>query len=54
MNDLFKAIDGVDGGHMTRAIPITTLFLDFGGVLLTYGWDHHARKPDAEIFRIAE
>jgi hypothetical protein len=29
---------------MKRAIPITTLFLDIGGVLLTIGWDHRARK----------
>ena len=26
-----------------KTIPITTLFLDIGGVLLTDGWDHHAR-----------
>jgi hypothetical protein len=29
---------------MKRAIPITTLFLDIDGVLLTNGWDHHAHK----------
>jgi hypothetical protein len=28
---------------MKRAIPIATLFLDSGGVLLTDEWDHHAR-----------
>ena len=27
---------------MKRTIPITTLFLDIGGALLTNGWDHHA------------
>ena len=29
---------------MKRTIPITTLFLDIGGVLLTNGWDQHTRK----------
>ncbi len=29
---------------------ITTLFLDIGGVLLTNGWDHKARKLAAETF----
>ena len=33
---------------MKRAIPITTLFLDIGGVLLTDGWDHHARRAGGE------
>jgi hypothetical protein len=31
---------------MKRAIPITTLFLDSGGILLTDGWDHHARLEE--------
>ena len=30
--------------------PITTLFLDIGGVLLTNGWDHHMRQSAAESF----
>ena len=38
---------------MKRAIPITTLFLDIGGVLLTDGWDHHARKRAATKFNLA-
>jgi hypothetical protein len=38
---------------MNRAIPITTLFPDIGGVLLTNGWDHHARKPHVDIFGLA-
>jgi putative hydrolase of the HAD superfamily len=38
---------------MNRAIPITTLFLDIGGVLLTDGWDHHARKRAAKNFKLA-
>jgi hypothetical protein len=29
---------------MKKAIPIKALFLDIGGVLLTDGWDHHARR----------
>ena len=37
---------------MKRAVPITTLFLDVGGVLLTDGWDHHARKRAAKKFKL--
>jgi putative hydrolase of the HAD superfamily len=37
---------------MKRAIPITTLFLDVGGVLLTNGWDHHARRRAAKKFKL--
>ena len=37
---------------MKRAVPITTLFLDIGGVLLTNGWDHHARKRAATHFKL--
>ncbi len=32
--------------------PITTLFLDIGGVLLTNGWDHLARKQAADAFHL--
>jgi putative hydrolase of the HAD superfamily len=31
---------------------ITTLFIDIGGVLLTNGWDHHARQRAADIFKL--
>jgi putative hydrolase of the HAD superfamily len=31
---------------------ITTLFLDIGGVLLTNGWDHIARRQAAETFQL--
>jgi putative hydrolase of the HAD superfamily len=31
-------------------MPITTLFLDIGGVLLTNGWDHNARELAAKTF----
>jgi putative hydrolase of the HAD superfamily len=37
---------------MKRAIPITTWFLDIGGILLTNGWDHHARKRAAKNFKL--
>jgi putative hydrolase of the HAD superfamily len=37
---------------MKRAIPVTTLFVDVGGVLLTNGWDHHARRRAAKNFQL--
>jgi putative hydrolase of the HAD superfamily len=37
---------------MKKASPVTTLFLDIGGVLLTDGWDHHARKRAATEFNL--
>ena len=37
---------------MRRPVPITTLFLDIGGVLLTNGWDHHARRRAARHFNL--
>ena len=35
---------------MTKAIPVTTLFLDIGGVLLTDGWGHQSRALAAKAF----
>ena len=35
---------------MRRATPITTLFLDVGGVLLTNGWGHQSRALAAKAF----
>lgn len=35
---------------MDQSIPITTLFLDIGGVLLSNGWGHESRKSAAETF----
>lgn len=35
---------------MARAFPITTLFLDVGGVLLTNGWDRPMRERAAQHF----
>ncbi|MFT3824331.1 MAG: HAD family phosphatase [Chitinophagaceae bacterium] len=37
---------------MQSASPITTLFLDIGGVLLTNGWDRNARKLAASTFSL--
>lgn len=31
-------------------MPVTALFLDIGGVLLTNGWDHQARELAAQTF----
>jgi putative hydrolase of the HAD superfamily len=35
---------------MKHSTPITCLFLDIGEVLLTDGWDHHARRRAAKCF----
>ena len=40
------------GARVKSAIPITTLFVDVGGVLLTNGWYHHARKRAAKNFNL--
>ncbi|WP_246485191.1 HAD family hydrolase [Chitinophaga qingshengii] len=37
---------------MENQTPITTLFLDIGGVLLTNGWDRKARKLAIETFQL--
>jgi len=37
---------------MKKVPAITCLFLDIGGVLLTDGWDHHARKRAATHFKL--
>lgn len=37
---------------MEHSKPITTLFLDVGGVLLTNGWDRYARRRAAEKFSL--
>ncbi len=38
---------------MKNATAITCVFVDIGGVLLTNGWDHHARKRAVRTFGIA-
>jgi putative hydrolase of the HAD superfamily len=37
---------------LKRPVPITTLFLDIGGVLLSNGWDHHSRRRAAKKFNL--
>jgi putative hydrolase of the HAD superfamily len=37
---------------MKKATAITCVFLDIGGVLLTNGWDHHARERAATNFKL--
>src|SRR5579863_566491 len=37
---------------MKKPTAITCVFLDIGGVLLTDGWDHHARKRAALSFKL--
>ena len=37
---------------MKSAVPIKTLFLDIGGVLLNNGWDHIARRKVAKHFKL--
>ena len=36
--------------RMKKSSPITALFLDIGGVLLTNGWDHPSRQRAADHF----
>ena len=37
---------------MRKTTAITCVFLDVGGVLLTNGWDHHARRRAAKHFKL--
>jgi putative hydrolase of the HAD superfamily len=37
---------------MKKAAEITCVFMDIGGVLLTDGWDHHARRRAAAKFKL--
>jgi len=37
---------------MKGKAPVTCLFVDIGGVLLTNGWDHHARDRAASAFKL--
>src|ERR1700677_4029986 len=37
---------------MRKTTAITCVFLDVGGVLLTDGWDHHARRRAAKHFKL--
>jgi putative hydrolase of the HAD superfamily len=42
----------MEGPVMKKATEITCAFLDIGGVLLTDGWDHLARKRAAKNFKL--
>lgn len=37
---------------MKKLMPITTLFLDIGGIILTNGWDRHSRERAAHAFNL--
>jgi len=37
---------------MKKTTPVTTLFTDIGGVLLTNGWDRKGRAAAAKHFRL--
>jgi len=37
---------------MKKPAAITCVFVDVGGVLLTNGWDHHARERAAAAFKL--
>jgi putative hydrolase of the HAD superfamily len=37
---------------MDKSIPVTTLFLDIGGVLLTNAWGHESRRKAADVFNL--
>jgi putative hydrolase of the HAD superfamily len=37
---------------MDKSIPVTTLFLDIGGVLLTNAWGHVSRRKAADTFNL--
>jgi len=37
---------------MKATTPVTSLFVDIGGILLTNGWDHLARKRAASSFNL--
>ena len=39
-------------GEMKRKPAITCIFVDIGGVLLTNGWDHHARRRAVAKFKL--
>ena len=45
-------IRSTGGKMMKKATAITCVFLDIGGVLLTDGWDHRARKRAATNFKL--
>jgi putative hydrolase of the HAD superfamily len=42
----------IDRGTVSKPLAITTVFVDVGGVLLTNGWDHLARRRAAKHFNL--
>ena len=51
-NSVAAVIRSTDEKTMKKAAAITCVFLDIGGVLLTNGWDRHARKRAATNFKL--
>ena len=47
-----RSASAVEGERVRNQSPIKTLFLDIGGVLLSDGWDHHARRRAARYFKL--
>ena len=45
--DLAATFRSMEEKAMKKATAITCVFLDIGEVLLTGGWDHHARERAA-------
>lgn len=37
---------------MTKKLPVTTIFTDIGGVLLTNGWDRGSRRRAIDLFKL--
>lgn len=37
---------------MNKILPVSTLFLDIGGVMLSNGWGHESRKLAAQFFNL--
>ena len=37
---------------MDKKNPVTTLFLDIGGVMLSNGWGHESRRSAAHVFKL--
>lgn len=42
----------LDEKDKNKSIPVTTLFLDIGGVMLSNGWGHESRKLAAAVFKL--
>ena len=49
---MIRSMEETEEKAMKKATAITCVFLDIGGVLLTNGWDHPARKRAAANFKL--